>query len=768
MFIKPPASGPAAPSWGAATAAAPLGTVEDARQKISAALKTWVQSISDHAIALDQHPDDPPAAPVFAVSVTTGVGKSYQAQRAAVDLVRHIRSLGVQKRSVVLAVPRHVLADEFSGAIATLAHGLTVQVYRGREAMDPQALGHCMCRRAPEAKALEFAGGSVERTLCQLDEMKCQFFDTCGTRRQKREFADIWIMPHAMLWRMVPKMIDPVALIVDEDPSQGAFGGFDGVPRRLSQSDMLSPLSLRREIDMSQEKSVDLSDVTARLGRAIFYGLDGRVQVKAITDAGLSSDDLREARKMVWGAVRIPDIGPLTNAETIHHKLELVIPGNRVALNLARLLNVLIEALEDGLEFAPGLFTETVSAPTGEKYRAIRIRWLNCVAAGWNVPTIITSATARPEVLRKIWPALGDLVEAEAAQPHVTVRQITDRAFGASSITPSDRAPETSHRYAGNTRARLLRYMEARSAELGGKMLVIGQEALIEKLRAEGLPAEIETVHFNGLSGSDIWRDARCVVVIGRTQPPPSDVEHRAEVLAQAAPDRVDGWYPLAPGYLDMRGSGEGPAVSRPGRGKGQPGTFGTERHPDRLAEAIRWGICEGELMQAIGRGRGVNRTGDTLLAVDILTAIPLPIAVDEAGPFEAFEPTAMDLMAARGVMVSNRQAKGAWHVVAAVLPDLYRTAEAARDAGKERSRGGNPISIYIGISPRERDMSPWGIPTSVLIREIYRQSATAQLKLAGARYAVPIVVRAASEAEARDLTSRMMPGCVLTEFKPS
>ena len=53
-------------------------------------------------------------------------------------------------------------------------------------------------------------------------------------------------------------------------------------------------------------------------------------------------------------------------------------------------------------------------------------------------------------------------------------------------------------------------------------------------------------------------------------------------------------------------------------------------QHPDPRAEAVRWAICEAELIQAIGRGRGVNRTADNPLQIDILTNVCLPIEVDE------------------------------------------------------------------------------------------------------------------------------------------
>ena len=43
--------------------------------------------------------------------------------------------------------------------------------------------------------------------------------------------------------------------------------------------------------------------------------------------------------------------------------------------------------------------------------------------------------------------------------------------------------------------------------------------------------------------------------------------------------------------------------------------------------------ICEGELIQAIGRGRGVNRTAETPLEIDLLTDAVLPLTVQEVAP---------------------------------------------------------------------------------------------------------------------------------------
>ena len=68
-----------------------------------------------------------------------------------------------------------------------------------------------------------------------------------------------------------------------------------------------------------------------------------------------------------------------------------------------------------------------------------------------------------------------------------------------------------------------------------------------------------------------------------------------------------------------------------------------TDIHPDAMCEAIRWQITEGELVQIIGRGRGVNRTEATPLEVLVMTDAPLPVPVDEAIGFAHLAPSTDD-----------------------------------------------------------------------------------------------------------------------------
>jgi putative DNA primase/helicase len=103
------------------------------------------------------------------------------------------------------------------------------------------------------------------------------------------------------------------------------------------------------------------------------------------------------------------------------------------------------------------------------------------------------------------------------------------------------------------------------------------------------------------------------------------------------------------------------------------------ENHADPIAEAIRWSICEGELIQAIGRGRGVNRTAETPLEIDLLTDAVLPLTVHEVVPWQQIRPSRHDLMALDGVVLENAAD------MAKCFPDLWPSRDAAKKDSQRR-----------------------------------------------------------------------------------
>ena len=115
--------------------------------------------------------------------------------------------------------------------------------------------------------------------------------------------------------------------------------------------------------------------------------------------------------------------------------------------------------------------------------------------------------------------------------------------------------------------------------------------------------------------------------------------------------------------------------------------------HPDPIAEAIRWQICEAELMQAIGRGRGVNRTADTPLDVDILADVCLPVTVAAVLPWATLAPNAGLEMLVEGVCLHSASD------LAKCFPEIWPTSEASRDWLKPRNQpttGENPFEYIL------------------------------------------------------------------------
>ena len=103
---------------------------------------------------------------------------------------------------------------------------------------------------------------------------------------------------------------------------------------------------------------------------------------------------------------------------------------------------------------------------------------------------------------------------------------------------------------------------------------------------------------------------------------------------------------------------------------------------------------CINELVQIIGRGRGVNRTAANPLNVLVVTDAALPVPL--AGTLEAaeLEPGVADHMLAAGGVVFENPADAS-----AAYPFLWATRNAAKMAFKREKLGSNPyIEYYIGV----------------------------------------------------------------------
>ena len=86
----------------------------------------------------------------------------------------------------------------------------------------------------------------------------------------------------------------------------------------------------------------------------------------------------------------------------------------------------------------------------------------------------------------------------------------------------------------------------------------------------------------------------------------------------------------------------------------GSSRTVRVRRHADDKAELLRAAICDDEVIQAIGRGRGVNRSADDPLEVHVLADVALPLVHDAILAWEAVQPDLFQRMLLAGIAVDS------------------------------------------------------------------------------------------------------------------
>jgi putative DNA primase/helicase len=122
-------------------------------------------------------------------------------------------------------------------------------------------------------------------------------------------------------------------------------------------------------------------------------------------------------------------------------------------------------------------------------------------------------------------------------------------------------------------------------------------------------------------------------------------------------------------------------------------------------AEA-RWHIAEGELIQIIGRARGVNRTAANPVDVLVLTSTPLPIPVERLITASDIDPSPADVMMAAGGVSFENPADASTS-----YQQIWATRNAAKKAmekHREGILGSNRNEEYlITVRPQDRREGP-------------------------------------------------------------
>ncbi|MDO9713769.1 hypothetical protein Q7A36_36000, partial [Paracraurococcus sp. LOR1-02] len=574
---------------------------------------------------------------------------------------------------ILFTVPTHKLGaevidrlDEIIDRLAAL--GLRVAPWRGRGAkIDPKASDDSprMCSNLSAVQDAIDALQDVEEAVCgKGDGPRCPFSGTCAYQQQKAAAAtaDVVVAPHEVMLGSLPAGIGRgfALVIADEGWLQdGVEPGRVLIAETLNASEVEHPVPRRDDPRKRDDEATnDLHVLRRKMAAAVEAAPDGYLTRAALLAAGLTAAGCTMANKLEWqrkvkDAMR-PGMSPEARREAKRR-----CAGNAAIPRLSALWKAAAALLEGGDE-ATGRIELAIRDTAEGRQRVILLHTMREVAeAVTDLPMLLLDATLPADLLRHRLPRLELLAEVRAAAPHMRVHQVLG-GFGKTSIVPHPETSEDESRRF-NRIAELRDFIALRTG--GARTLVVTYEGL--EPHFADLPG-VETAHFNDIAGRDEWGPqlgrpgVRYLFVIGRPLPAPEDTRRLAAALTGR---------PVPAGQLARVTRG---ATMRDGTGAGVP----VRAYADPDLEAVRAAICDAELVQVIGRGRGINRTAADplevyLLAGDVLAPVPLATLTR----WEDVAPGPVECMAARGVVLASATD------AARAYPDLFPTAEAAKKA---------------------------------------------------------------------------------------
>ena len=598
-----------------------------------------------------------------AVKVSTGCGKTRIAAELIADEAERMR--GDDERTPwLMGVPTHKLGSEVEQLFSDA--GVLARVFRGRTADDPDApdTGMKMCL---DLEAVELAlqlGRPVSTSCCKGKHPDtgtvtvCPLFYDCAYQRQIRDTPEVWIGSHELLFSAPGGLGKVAGVVIDEGFWQaGIKGGGKGIT--LDDLGSAPPVGRNKFEEMA---AADISAWRSKLAAALrSQEGSGGVKRRTLVAAGIDVELCTNANQAEWRMKDRAKVWPGMDkvARRAAAKAADGVVRTRTFSAVWTTARELLQH-EDADAVSGRLVLGEATAEDGSgKVRVIRTHGVKAVLERFaDVPTFIMDATLPGlDVLRKFHPDVKIVADIEATTPHATVRQVLGAPTSAGKLMRS----EVGRNREAVRRAVLLRYVEAGRCPT----LVIAQKDIADWLRAGGLPAGLEVAHFNAIAGLDGFKGVRLLIVIGRTMPNVVEVESMSgaitglEGVKTAQPEKGPRWYDRTPLGLRMAD------------GTGHP--VDGDRHPDPVAEAVRWQIAEAEVMQAVGRARAVNRTAADPVVIEVWNGLALPLTVDEVMPWEKVPQGYEADMVADGMALSSPSD------MAAAWPRAWGTAAAAR-----------------------------------------------------------------------------------------
>lgn len=600
--------------------------------------------------------------PMLGIRATVGLGKSRASREHLLSLAASLKADNLPHRIVVFAAS-HALAEET--ATGWTAAGAHVAVLRGYDRLDPES-GEPMCRDLEAVHAALASRLPVKPNACiGLDGARCQHYDGCLKQQNLRDIADadVVVAPYDALFSGLAFTKDDLALLLIDE---GCWA------RAVEQSNdiFVEDLSSERIAGMGDGigrgpvgAMADLVLFRDRLARALASNGAGPIKRAAFVRAGFTAENCRDAARLENWRMQDPGLRPGLEGGNRRAAVRIAAENARIQ-DLVSLWKAIERVLDRNSVLSGGLRIAPPDALGRHRIDLRRVRALHESLRG--KPILHLDATMRADLIRTILPDIT-IESIDVAAPCMQLRHVQG-SFGKTMLCPKPGLAREEVRRRENRLRECVDYVRWQARRIYPKpVLVVTYQAI--EAAFEGIP-NVEVAHFNAVAGLDCYRDVAMLISIGR--PLPSSIE--LEALAGAYFDNAPaGRYRRARAGIRMRG--------------GSVLGIDVIRHEDGMTETLRAAICDDELIQVIGRGRGINRTPDNPLEVHVLADVALPLVYDQLTSWDLEKPDVFQQMLLAGLAVDSPSDAFALH------QELFASENAAKLAlARGAFKGQNPI----------------------------------------------------------------------------
>lgn len=641
--------------------------VEEARAALSGTIAGFCASVEEWLASRGTEP-----APRIGIRATVGLGKSAISRRHLLGLQGRLKAAG-QPHRILVFVQSLALADE--AALGWQAEGVKVAVHRGYEAKMP-GLGLTMCRDLDMVRMALASGLSVFPNACmRRGGARCHNFENCNKQANLRdiESADIVLAAYDSLFTGLSVNAEKFAVVVIDE------GCWERASRevRIGIADItdFEAVDDSRMVDPDEEVRAwtELFRLRNLLAEALKANGPGVVSKQSILAAGLTSADCALGAALEIKLRVDPGLRPGLPQAARRQATERSRDANRSVRRevlfqaLARLLH--------GAENHDGRI-RILSAEHGAATASILVTGLHKVVDDLShLPVLHLDATLRPELSATVLPGLA-VTNIAAEAPHMTVTAVCG-SFGKATLVEGSKVNPAENQRRRNRLQECIDYVRWQAARVApGRVLVVTYQAI--EAAFTSIPG-VETGHFKAIAGLDIYKEVALLIVIGRPLPGDDDLGHLTSTYFGHVPS--GGYRQVRRGLLMRDGSRRAISVIE---------------HEDPKAELLRAAVCDDEIIQAIGRGRGVNRTKDNPLEVLVLADVALPILYDRVIAWDSCAPNVVQQMLLAGIAIDSPADAAALH------PALF---DGEKQAQKAFERAGFKRQIPIDNPYREMSL---------------------------------------------------------------